>query len=348
MPPSMETLEIREENIGAYLAGRNWPPGGGSLWVTSLGGGVSNIVLLVESDSARVVVKQSLEKLRVQDDWRARRDRILRERDCIRTLRGILPSSCLPEIVLEDDVNFLFAMTAAPPGVRAWKTDLLEGRVETAIAARAGDLLGRMHFYSCGDPKIRAQYADQTCFDQLRIDPYYRACMRHHPDVAGRIGTLIEQMGRRRLALVHGDYSPKNMLVIRPTREEADTAAEIFLIDFEVAHYGDPAFDTGFLLNHLLLKSFYRPLWRIRYLEAACTFWRTYRAAIPPVIGKVVEEATCRHLGALLLARVDGKSPVEYLDEEARNQVRSAARRVLLTQPCRLEEVFELCWPSAA
>lgn len=340
----MGTLEIGEENIAAYLTARNWPAAGrGVLRVTCLGGGVSNNVLLVESGSARMVLKQSLEKLRVQDDWRARRDRIFRERDCIRTLRGILPPACLPEILLEDDANFLFGMTAAPPGARAWKSELLDGRVEAAIAARAGDLLARIHFFSCGHVVVRRQYADQTCFDQLRIDPYYRTCLRRHPDLAGPLGALIEEMDRRRLTLVHGDYSPKNMLILRGAEGDPGAAPEIFLIDFEVAHYGDPAFDTGFLLNHLLLKSFHRPPCRGHYLTAAQSFWRAYLDGVPPSIGAVIEAATCRHLGALLLARVDGKSPVEYLAAEARAQVRAAARRILLAQPQRLEEVFELC-----
>ncbi len=339
----METLEIGAESIAAYLAARNWPPGGGHVRVTCLGGGVSNNVLLVECGSARLVLKQSLEKLRVQDDWRARRDRIFRERDCIRTLRGVLPPTCLPEILLEDDANFLFGMSAAPPGTPTWKSELLEGRVELLIAARAGELLARMHAFSCGNLEIRGQYADQTCFDQLRIDPYYRTCLRRHPELASPLRALIEEMDARRLTLVHGDYSPKNMLIVRDADGGEGARAEIFLIDFEVVHYGDPAFDTGFLLNHLLLKSFHRPAWRERYLEAARAFWRAYLAGVPPAIGQVIEAATCHHLGALLLARVDGKSPVEYLGDAARDQVRAAARRILLEQPLRLKDLFALC-----
>ncbi len=343
MRPQTQAMEIGEQNIVSYLAERNWLRDPGcEPRVSPLGGGVSNIVLLVESGAERVVVKQSLEKLRVEDDWHAPRERILRECHSIRTLRAVLPQACLPEIVLEDPANFLFVMSAAPPGARPWKSDLLEGRIEAAPAARAGDLLACLHSFSCGHLQIREQFGDQTCFDQLRIDPYYRTCLRRHSDVAARIGGLIEEMDRRRLALVHGDYSPKNMLVVRG---HGGSFVEIFLIDFEVVHYGDPAFDTGFCLNHLLLKSFHRPQWRESYLDAARVFWQTYLAGVPPAIADGIERATCRHLGALLLARVDGKSPVEYLAGQARDGVRAAARRVLLEQPPRLEEVFDLCRP---
>ncbi len=355
----MEVVEIGKRNVADYLAARNWPPPSGrpgarpgprpgeTLRVTPLGGGVSNNVLLVESAAARVVVKQSLEKLRVKDDWRAERGRIFRECASIRALAGVLPAACLPQIVLEDEANFLFVMTAAPAGARPWKTDLLEGRIEAPLAARAGALLAAIHAFSHGHAEIRERFADQTCFEQLRVDPYYRTCARRHPELAAPIGALIEAMDGRRLALVHGDYSPKNMLVMRQGAWQGEAGApELFLIDFEVVHYGDPAFDTGFCLNHLLLKSFHHPRRRAEYRDAARAFWSAYVAGVPRPIAEGIEEATCHHLGALLLARVDGKSPAEYLGEAAGAEVRAAARRVLLERPRRLEEVFALCRPS--
>src|SRR5262249_44571389 len=144
-----------------------------------------------------------------------------------------------------------------------------------------------------------------------------------------------EEMDGRRLVLVHGDYSPKNMLV----EPDADV---IFLIDFEVVHYGDPAFDTGFGLNHLLLKSFHRPHDGPALLEAARALWQAYRQGVPVGLSSVVDPAPCRHLGALLLARVDGKSPVEYLSEETRRRVRDAARRLLLNPLNRLDDLFRV------
>lgn len=346
----MGTLEIGPHNVLTYLRGRGWNVGAGAR-VTALGGGVSNTVLLVESGGnpernapvESIVIKQALDKLRVEDDWRAQRDRAHRECRAIGMLRGALPPQCLPEIVFEDEPNFLFAMTAAPEGARPWKADLLEGRIEPDIAARTGELLARKHAFSCRNEAARAEFGDQTCFDQLRVDPYYRTCAHRHTDLAPRISKLIEEMTARRLCLVHGDYSPKNMLVWgRGHRAHS----EVFLIDFEVIHYGDPAFDTGFCLNHLLLKSFHRPQYRECYLDTARVFWRAYLAAAPAAIGSVIEQATCHHLGALMLARVDGKSPAEYLTPEQRAQVRASAVRVLQAWPSELEEVFELCAPS--
>ena len=57
-----------------------------------------------------------------------------------------------------------------------------------------------------------------------------------------------ERLVTCRSVLVHGDFSPKNLLV---------SGDRLVIIDCEVAWYGDPAFDLAFLLNHLCLKALY-------------------------------------------------------------------------------------------
>ena len=154
------------------------------------------------------------------------------------------------------------------------------------------------------DDSCEKEFGDQTVFDQLRLDPYYRFTAGRHPDLASHAARLIEETSLRRVSLTHGDWSPKNLLV---------GCGRVMAIDFEVVHFGDPSFDSAFMLNHLLLKSFARPQWRTIYVEAALGFWRAYPSAIPEA--PWIEPATLQHLGWLLLARIDGKSPVEYLRE---------------------------------
>ena len=48
------------------------------------------------------------------------------------------------------------------------------------------------------------------------------------------------------------------------------------------------------------------------------------------------------HVGCLMVARVDGKSPAEYLSPDERDVARAVGSRLLLAPPDSLEAVFEL------
>lgn len=320
-------FELTAENAAEYLRRRGVETGGAR--ITELGGGVSNTVLLIETSQHPFVLKQALGKLRVKDDWFSDRTRIFRESAAMRRLAPHLHD--LPEILFEDQPNCLFAMTAAPAGSETWKSLLLRGVIDAGIAGTIARMLAAMVSVSWRDAESARIFGDQTVFDQLRIDPYYRTTAARHPDLKPCFDRLILESGARRVSLVHGDWSPKNFLV---------SAGRVTAIDFEVIHFGDPAFDSAFLLNHLLLKTFYRPQWAGDYARAASRFWETYRTGLPAECGWI-ESATLRHLGCLLLARVDGKSPAEYLTEPAlRERVRNFARRLILTPPETIAEVF--------
>ena len=299
--------------------------------VTALGGGVSNQVLLAETSAGRVVLKQALGKLRVEQPWFADPRRIRREAEAIRRLGPHLPAGSLPEVLLEDLENCAYAMTAAPSEAENWKARLMAGEVRLEIAGRVGEMLGAIIGVSWQNRDWEGAFGDQTVFDQLRLDPYYRTTAARHPDLAPRFERLMKESAARRVSLVHGDWSPKNFLV---------AGDSVMAIDFEVVHYGDPAFDTGFLLNHLALKSFFQPRYKAGYHAAAVCFWQTLAAGLPAG-ADWMEEATLAHLGALMLARIDGKSPAEYLDQETRGRVREFARDLVRTPPAGILEVFD-------
>jgi 5-methylthioribose kinase len=313
-------IELSRESAWAYLRDRGYQP----LRIAELGGGVSNTVLLVETSGERFVLKQSLGRLRVAQEWLSERERIFRESAALRMLSASLSAGSLPEVLFEDRENYLFAMTAAPQGWMCWKDLLLTGQAQDETAATVGRLLACMVRSSWNDATLASQFGDQTVFDQLRIDPYYRATARRHPDLAPAFERLIAESAARRVSLVHGDWSPKNFIV---------SGAAVFAIDFEVIHYGDPAFDAAFLLNHLTLKAFLHPEWRDRYRRLKRIFWDSYAAGLPAG-AEWIEAATMRHLGCLMLARVDGKSPAEYLiDPELKDRVRTYARALILDPP---------------
>ncbi|MEJ2006770.1 MAG: aminoglycoside phosphotransferase family protein, partial [Acidobacteriota bacterium] len=294
---------------------------------------VSNIVSLIEGPGIRWVAKQSLGKLRVKDDWRSNRERVFREAGVIQAMGSILDGA-VPQVVYVDRENFLYVMTAAPEGSVVWKQLLLDGQVRIEIAEAAGRLLATMIKASQQDPAFKEQFADRTVFDELRIDPYYRTTAARHPDVREPLERLIADSWGIRNSLVHGDYSPKNMLV---------RGVDILLIDFEVVHWGDPSFDSAFLLNHLLLKSFHQPQYAALYFQAARAFWDAVTRGLAGATTMDFEGMTVRHLGGLMLARIDGKSPVEYLrDEDTKSRVRRTAMRILHNQPASMEEALEL------
>jgi 5-methylthioribose kinase len=326
-----EEFRLTPEAFGGYLSKRGLVRDPSQLSIRELGGGVSNVVLLVKGPQGRWVGKQSLGKLRVEDDWQSSRERIFREAAAIEGLGSIL-GGAVPRVVHVDRENFLYVMTAAPEGSVMWKQPLLEGRVDPGIAEKAGKLLAKMTKASQANPVFEKQFEDRTVFDELRVDPYYRTVAARHPDAAELVRRLIQDSWNIRTALVHGDYSPKNVLV----RE-----SDVFLIDFEVVHWGDPSFDTGFLLNHLMLKAFHRPQDAGLYFQAARKFWQALPRELGESAGAGFEAMTVRHLGGLMLARIDGKSPVEYLrDEGTKESVRRVAKRLLREQPRTLEEGF--------
>ncbi|HET9322051.1 MAG TPA: aminoglycoside phosphotransferase family protein [Bryobacteraceae bacterium] len=307
--------------------------------ITELGGGVSNTVLLVETSDGRFVLKQALGKLRVQDDWFSDRGRIFRESAALRWLAPHLAPGGVPGVLFEDRENCLFAMSAAPAEAQTWKALLLRGEIDSAVAESIARMLATIVSKSWRDAESQRVFGDQTVFDQLRLDPYYRTTARRHPDLGPHFDRLMRESSRRRVSLVHGDWSPKNFLV---------SAGAVMAIDFEVTHFGDPAFDSAFLLNHLLLKSFYRPKWGGELASAAMRFWDVYRQGLPADCDWI-EAATLAHLGGLLLARIDGKSPAEYITHAAlRERVRGFARNLILAPPARVADVFEHALRCAA
>ncbi|WP_423751293.1 phosphotransferase family protein [Salinirarus marinus] len=319
-------LELSAGNAVDYLKRRGFLSADATAEARPLGGGVSNHVLAVSWDGGCVVVKQPLPNLAVEDDWPADVERVHNEAAAARTYAAVIEATSLeyahvPDVVFEDETENVVGVECVPGDAPTWKEELLDGRVDVAVADEVGRVLGAVHDAAAGDDDVRANFASKRPFDQLRIDPYHRTTARRHPDVADAIDAEIERVRSVERTLVHGDYSPKNVLVDR-----TGAAPEPWIIDFEVAHWGDPAFDTAFLLNHLFIKSAYNREKQAAYLDAAFEFWRAY-------VDRVdwdVEAATVAELGVLMLARVDGKSPVEYVDREATaNALRRTAKRTL-------------------
>jgi 5-methylthioribose kinase len=297
-----------------------------NLKVETLGGGVSCVVLLIRGTEGAWVVKQALPQLRVKDEWRADRSRIFAECSCLRLIRDRVPDHPAPEVFFEDRDLFACVLQYAGDGNHTWKQDLLSGLVDQKVTQRVADVLAEFHSRTLDDPVTRREFEYDSNFNQLRLDPYLVTTTRRHPDIEAQMMEIISFLSKKKYCLVHGDFSPKNILILPDGR--------VWVIDCEVAHYGNPAFDVAFCTNHLLLKSVHM---RSRiHLKEASAFWSFYWSKMVP---KELEAEAVRTAAALMLARIDGKSPVEYLDEGERGVVREVSHDLVKR---RVESFVEL------
>ena len=336
---------LDEQNLEPFLRERGWIDSREQVVVSMLAGGVSNQVLLVRRapEEASFVVKQARPQLRVADPWFCSVERIAREISVIDICTRLLLQACteqvsgasVPKILFVDRENYCFAMTAAPAGSAVWKAMLLAGQVDPSIARTAANLLGILHAEGWHDPLIAEEVGDRQFFIELRLDPYYRQLSRLFPPEAPRLESLIEQVLENRHTLVHADFSPKNLLV---------SDASLMLVDFETGHFGDPAFDIGFFLAHLLLKAVYHAPRSADYLSLASIFWNQYVSVIQPCVPAdeiaALERRTVMNMAACLWARLDGKSKIDYLTETPRRDLVRRLARAWLYEPSALRESF--------
>jgi aminoglycoside phosphotransferase (APT) family kinase protein len=301
---------------------------------TPLAGGVSSDILLVETDRRRFCVKRALPRLKVAAVWEAPIQRNAAEAAWMRAVAAWLPRA-VPAVLGEDIAAGLFAMEYLPPdSYPLWKADLLAGVADVNFAATVGRDLAVIHAASAKDPNIPAAFANDATFEAIRIEPYLRATGRAHPALLERFDELAARTLAAKHALVHGDVSPKNILLAKE--------GPIFL-DAECAWFGDPAFDLAFCLNHLMLKGARSGAPRDIYLAAFRALSEAHLSRVAWELPSKLEARAAALLPALFLARVDGKSPVEYLTSEVeRDAVRRFAAPLILSPPQRLDEVADL------
>ena len=305
---------------------------------TPLTGGVSSDISLVEAGGRRFCVKRALPRLKVAALWEAPVGRNAAEAAYMRAVARWAPHA-VPRVLGEDAEAGWFAMDyLAPEDHPLWKARLLAGIVDVDFAAAVGRDLAIIHSRSADDPNIAAAFANDETFEAIRIEPYLRATGRAHPELAARFDELASTTLTTKRALVHGDISPKNILQA--------PAGPVFL-DAECAWFGDPAFDLAFCLNHLLLKGAREGADRTRYIAAFSALASAYLAGVDWESGDSLEARAAALLPALFLARVDGKSPVEYLTRESeRAAVRQCAEPLVANPPPRLKDVAD-AWESA-
>ncbi|MEO6436807.1 MAG: phosphotransferase [Tepidisphaeraceae bacterium] len=281
--------------------------------VRVLAGGVSNRTVLVKRGPGGAggigcggeawVLKQALAKLRTKADWFSDPKRVHREALGLRWLEKLAPPGTITPLVFEDHEHHLLAMQAVPEPHENWKTMLLAGGIEADHVEQFAALLASIHRKSELVEELPQLFDDRSFFESLRLEPYYAYAAEQVPAARDFLHQLIADTRACRTALVHGDYSPKNVLV---------RDGRLILLDHEVIHWGDPAFDIGFALTHFLSKAHHLPENRERFAAAAMQFCDTY--------GNCNGAQRGQHTLGCLLARVAGRSPLEYLDDAERRR----------------------------
>lgn len=268
---------------------------------TILRGGVSNKAILYEGEAFSLVVKQALKKLRTESPWYSNPERLKVEANALDWLNRTLPDNTVPKRIFFDEKENILGMEAVSQPHDNLKELLLSGFPADDLIVKMGELLGAIHSNGFGDDYAKKLFSDQTYFRNLRIEPYYEYTSGEKPELKKFFVDLISSSCGIRHTIVHGDYSPKNILVKNK---------HLVLLDHEVMHYGDPAFDVGFALTHFLSKS--NHFNDSSLMKYASIFWSSYKARVL-FPDSLFEERCVNHTLACLMARVHGRSPLEYL-----------------------------------
>jgi aminoglycoside phosphotransferase (APT) family kinase protein len=302
--------------------------------ICNLQGGVSNRTVLVQRASGETwVLKQALAKLRVRVDWFSSPERIYREALGLEWLARLVPDGSIPALLFQDHEQHLLAMEAVLQPHQNWKSLLLAGEIDAEHFRQFATLLATIHreAYHRRD-ELERIFADGSFFKSLRLEPYYGYSAQQAPSAAEFLESLIQETLSCRITLVHGDFSPKNILIHR---------GRLVLLDHEVIHFGDPAFDLGFSMAHFLSKAHHMSARRRSFFAAASEYWHTYRERLGVVAwAETLEARAVRHTLGCLLARVVGRSPLEYLAEDERLRQREAVLSIIPRAPHQLPHLI--------
>jgi 5-methylthioribose kinase len=312
----MSTELLTADTVLAYLIEKKIISASDQAEVEVLTGGVSNVVLAITTKNQKIVLKQALAELMVAQKWEADQRRAIVEANAIALFHKLSPDQ-VPNLVFLDPERFILILDRVPVGSTVWKSDLLDGVINPDIAEVLGRTLAQWHNFGENDKEARMQFMEDSLFEQLRIDPFYRFVAAKNETLKPVISQLINELEGDKTTIVHGDFSPKNIMV--------GMDDQVYILDFEVTHVGNPVFDLAFLLAHLLCKKFRtdEPLEEKLLGASAERFINAYGAIRP------FASSLSLHTALIALARVEGKSPVNYLDSNKQSALVSYTKDIL-------------------
>lgn len=325
---SIELLD--KDSVVDYLIGKKVFSSKDNPQVEILTGGVSNVVFAITTRNQKMVLKQALAQLAVSEKWVADQRRAIVEADAIELFNQISPKQ-VPKLLFRDPERSILVLERVELGSTVWKSDLLAGKINPDIGAKLGHTLASWHNFGQQNPGAKERFMEDSLFDQLRIDPFYRFVASKNPQLQVSIQKLINDLEGDKSSIVHGDFSPKNIMI--------SMSDEVFILDFEVTHVGNPVFDIAFLIAHLLCKFFRAPavLQAKLLANTANSFKNEY--------GKLreISPSFLNHAALIALARIEGKSPVNYLTEDEQHKLQKHTKCLLAHgKRLTLAELFKM------
>ena len=300
--------------------------------VQPVGNGVKNIIYRVVTTQKRIVVKQARSRANARSKMFLDRKRVFQERSCIEVLSQILPPDIIPEVHLEDRTNFVLVNDAPPRDAALWEDELATGKIDLQIAAQCGELLATVHNHTKKAQDLKTQFKSTKPFEQLRVEPLYKAMIPDYPEQQKLIESQARKMTKEANVLVLGDVRPRNVWV---------NSGQIFLVDFATAHYGHPSFDAAFYASDLCLKAILNSPQKAAYLEGINVFWTSYFRLINYAKKAEVERHAVRDFGCLLLSAAAGHMPEYELDEEIQDLTTRIGQSLLFTELDKIEDITE-------
>ena len=321
---------LNKDTVVKYLTDKKVISASDNAEVEVLTGGVSNVVLAITTANQKLVLKQALAELAVSEKWLADQRRAIVEADAIKLFNQLSPDQ-VPKLIFLDPERFILVLERVPVGSTVWKSDLLAGVINPDVGAGLGKTLATWHNYGEVTASAKIKFMEDKLFEQLRIDPFYRFVAAKNPQIEVAIRKLINELEGDKTTIVHGDFSPKNIMVSMDD--------QIFILDFEVTHVGNPVFDLAFLIAHLLCKFFRaEDHLQVKLLtNTASAFVKEYEKLRP------ISASVTKHAALVALARVEGKSPVNYLNDGAKEKLQRHTKKLLSSNDViSVEQLFEI------
>lgn len=326
----MSVILLNQDSVVEYLISKEILSSSENVQVEVLTGGVSNIVLAITTATKKLVLKQALAELAVAEKWEADQRRAIVEANAIELFHQLSPLQ-VPKLVFLDPQRFILVLERVPVGSTVWKSDLLAGIINPHIGAQLGKTLASWHNFGEITPSVKDKFMEDSLFNQLRIDPFYRFVADKNPQIQVDIRKLINELEGDKTTIVHGDFSPKNIMVAMND--------EIYILDFEVTHVGNPVFDIAFLIAHLLCK-FFRATDQLQVkllANTANSFMKEYEKLRP------ISNFFGKHAALIALARVEGKSPVNYLNQSTQLKLQMHTKKLLAKdESVTIAQLFDL------
>ena len=294
--------------------------------------GVSSDIWYVKTSNKQYCIKRALAKLTVKEDWYAPIDRNNYEVKYFTHCRVIQPYS-FPKILGHDSKNFILAMEWFDnKKFIVWKKKLLEKSVSLKDGKRIGKLLSLVHKSFYKKKQYEKIFLNDKTFYDIRIEPYLRFTSKFYPEFYESYKKTINFLTKNKSTVIHGDFSPKNILLGKNFP---------VILDAETACWGNPAFDIAFFNNHIILKSIFNRKVFKSYLNLSNHFLKTYLANFSVVNNSNFISKFITLQALLILARVDGKSPVEYFKKQHKAIARSLAKNLLLNKSKNLNNFYK-------